>query len=374
MKNEDIYKAVSKEVTRGCRPSLILKKLFPSEFEEFEMFVGSKNTSNRLYDFLFPSVKKLCECGAVLKFANFTYGYPTYCSKACARGSDSERSKREQTMLSRYGVTSTNKLEAVKEKKRATFVARYGVDSALKSTEVRAKGVITLREKYGVDNVFEADSIKNKIKEDNLVRYGVENSMQRSDVKLKMQESMLARHGFEYAQQSPAIRKKTVRNYLERYGVEHHMQRPEILISHSRKRYRRKDVVIGGVEFSLQGYEPQAVEYLINNYGVDPAILKGSVPSIPYEHSGKLRRYIPDFVVGDLLIEVKSPYTAGMEGSAALRDQTGAKLRGARDAGYNTLLMVMNKDGSLHAASYNGSALSPTLSDIDSEEVRKTLS
>jgi hypothetical protein len=204
--------------------------------------------------------------------------------------------------------------------------------------------------------------------------YGVSVPAHNIDVLDRMKSTMLNRYGVDNAQKNVAIRERSKATIIERYGVENAMQVPEILAKHSRKRYRRKNVTIGGIEFSLQGYEPQAVKYLIERYGVDPAILKGRVPSIHYSHDGKHRRYIPDFVVDDLLIEVKSPYTAGMEGSVALRDQMEAKLSGARDAGYNTLLMVMNKDGSLHAASYNGGALSSTLSGVDSEKVRKMLS
>ncbi len=203
--------------------------------------------------------------------------------------------------------------------------------------------------------------------------YGVTVPSKSAAVRGRMKATTMDRYGVDNPQKDSSIRERSKATIIKRFGVENAMQVPEVLAKHSRKRYRRKLLEIGGVEFSLQGYEPQAVEYMMAHYGVDPIRLKGSVPSIPYTDGGKLRRYIPDFVVGDLLIEVKSTYTAGIDGSAMLRDQMEAKLSGACVAGYNTLLLVMNKDGSLHSVSYNGSELASQITRDDEKEVRSRL-
>jgi hypothetical protein len=146
-----------------------------------------------------------------------------------------------------------------------------------------------------------------------------------------------------------------------KYGVENPSQDPKAFQRNMRAKFKMKDVRLFGVDFTLQGYEPQAVSYLVNEFGAQPEKLSTPSVSVPYEYGNKKRRYIPDFVCGRLIVEVKSPYTCGLKGNITAYETTLAKLSGAIKAGYDALLLVMNKDGSLNSASYNGCDLVASL-------------
>lgn len=111
-------------------------------------------------------------------------------------------------------------------------------------------------------------------------------------------------------------------------------------------KFRRKDLSIRGTNWTgLQGYEPQAIKYLVEVKGKQPStIAAGDAIKVAfkYAYEGTYRTYHPDFAVGRTFVEVKSAWTLKFE-----REKTRAKLRAVRDAGYDVALMVMNNDGSL---------------------------
>jgi hypothetical protein len=61
----------------------------------------------------------------------------------------------------------------------------------------------------------------------------------------------------------------------------------------------------------------------------------------------------PDFKMGNLCVEVKSCYTAGLDGNKEMRRDLVDKMTGVKEAGYDFLLLVMNKDGTLNCCCFN---------------------
>ena len=63
--------------------------------------------------------KKICECGAALKFKSMKVGYSKYCSVLCARRSEKAKEEIRKTCLEKYGAVSyvSSKIgkEAIKE-------------------------------------------------------------------------------------------------------------------------------------------------------------------------------------------------------------------------------------------------------------------
>lgn len=85
------------------------------------------------------------------------------------------------------------------------------------------------------------------------------------------------------------------------------------------KKYRQYEYKFHGRTLTLQGYEAQALEYLVEVGGIDPNLIKvesefGNQLNIRYKYGGRMRTYFPDiFVVGrNLIVEVKSKSTMGL--------------------------------------------------------------
>lgn len=92
----------------------------------------------------------------------------------------------KQKTVSKYGVTSTFQLDAVKEKSRETCLKKYGVDNPMKTEEVKEKLKKTNRKKYYVDNYAQTEECKMKIIKTNLEKYGAPNHMQKNTKHLEL--------------------------------------------------------------------------------------------------------------------------------------------------------------------------------------------
>ncbi len=111
---------------------------------------------------------------------------------------------------------------------------------------------------------------------------------------------------------------------------------------------RRNRVRVGLTSAEVQGYEPQALEYL-RQAGCDLNKLVFHTdcgkPTFKYEHLGKRRLYIPDFyhVTLGRVIEVKSTWS--LAGTKAVFYMNCAKSRAVLRAGYEFHLLLMDSEG-----------------------------
>jgi len=155
-------------------------------------------------------------CGKPTSFRGLQVGYSKYCSSRCAnldpdiqqklKKTDEQKlaiaEKRKQTCLKKYGVTSTLKLDYVREKtiesikskeviekRKKTNQEKYGVDNPFQSKEIQDKIKKTNLEKYGNENIYASDYGKQKIKETNLKRYGCENGGASKQAQQKIKET-----------------------------------------------------------------------------------------------------------------------------------------------------------------------------------------
>jgi hypothetical protein len=97
----------------------------------------------------------------------------------------------------------------------------------------------------------------------------------------------------------------------------------------------------------VQGYEPQALDYMLQHHNVVPSdIVCGvgsDVPSIKYVGSdNKTHVYIPDIFIPKFnrIIEVKSKYTAKISKQSIRR-----KAKACVDSGYKFTLLIMDGKG-----------------------------
>jgi hypothetical protein len=109
----------------------------------------------------------------------------------------------------------------------------------------------------------------------------------------------------------------------------------------------RKKITIGGRKFVVQGYEPYALKYIFNKVKVFEKLfvtVSEGKPTLRYKYKGKYRVYIPDFIYKDILVEVKSLYTLGINNKEWF-EKNKRKAKAAIKAGYRYKLLVFTRKG-----------------------------
>lgn len=268
-------------------------------------------------------------------------------------------SKRNKTMLERYGVDNPFKSKEIYEKVKNTNLERYGNTCSAQSNIVRPKIIKSMLDRYGVECSFQAEVVKEKIKATNLERYGVDNPFKSDIIKDKIVESNRKNLGVDYPMQSREVMDKSRVTSLEKYGTEYPNQ-SDIVKQHIKESNLEKY----GVERPAQSDEikRKTIETNRKRYGVDYTCLiysgklNGNDSSynrafaellddnnITYEREFLLQKYSYDFKVGNTLIEINptathntyfSPY-----GDKYVKDRYyhRDKSKLARDSGYNVI-------------------------------------
>ena len=108
-----------------------------------------------------------------------------------------------------------------------------------------------------------------------------------------------------------------------------------------------KSICLDGKEFSkLQGYEPQALQWIVQNKNIhvdDIVTAHSGAPYLEYvDFDGVSRKHYPDIFVKskNLLVEVKSSYTFK---KALKRNQ--CKCRAAHQLGFKYVVLVLDRSG-----------------------------
>lgn len=98
--------------------------------------------------------------------------------KSSAKGKDCcfscSKIKTKENNLSKYGRTSTNGLEYVKEKRKNTCLNKYGVENPSSLDFVKEKKINTNKNKYGTDWYVQSKDFENMC----VKKFGVKNPMQ----------------------------------------------------------------------------------------------------------------------------------------------------------------------------------------------------
>ena len=208
----------------------------------------------------------------------------------------------------------------------------------------RIKTNSTNLERYGTTCSLSAPLVKDKVKAINLERRGVEYPTQCKEVKDKVKATNLERLGVEYPTQSKEVMKKVKATNLERLGVEYTMQSSEVMEKQIKSSYSKKEYTFpSGNKIKVQGYEPLALDILINKWKVEENDIiteRTKVPEIWWkDKEDKSHRYYPDIFIPskNLIIEVKSTWTYQKD-----KSNTQYKLIGSKELGYSTLLWVFD--------------------------------
>lgn len=116
-------------------------------------------------------------------------------------------------------------------------------------------------------------------------------------------------------------------------------------------KYKKKTFRLQNRVLQLQGYEPQAVNYLLANGFTEDQLFfecENRVPVVRYRYGNKFRDYYPDIYVPHrrLIIEVKSEKTMGLlDNTHRGFSMNCAKAKACSDAGFKFCLLLMTSDG-----------------------------
>jgi len=219
------------------------------------------------------------------------------------------------TNINKLGVKYPSQSVHIKNKKEKTCIEKYGVSTTLLVKEIQDKIKKTCIDRYGTENPLSSKYIQNIIKETNIKKWGVENPMQATEVKEKSKSTIFMKYGVEHHSQLQSIKNKFKNTCIIKYGVEHPMQNAIIADYSSKRAYALKQYKFpSGNVINIQGYEPFALDVLINNgiHENDIITSKKEVPEIWYhDDNGKEHRYFLDIYIPSInkCIEVKSLYT-----------------------------------------------------------------
>jgi hypothetical protein len=145
---------------------------------------------------------------------------------------------------------------------------------------------------------------------------------------------------------TPKARRRRAKTMMRRYGVEHALQNREIFEKNLKSAYNYKDYKLGRKTIKVQGFEPLALDYIINEKNIKPYEIvcgfNSAIPSISYEYRGTLRVYHPDIFIPHLnmLIEVKSDFTYQYA-----KRLNKIKRAACKALGYRFVFLIMNHDG-----------------------------
>lgn len=256
------------------------------------------------------------------------------------------------------------------ENKIKTYLDKYGVENPFQSKEVQSKIKITNIRKYGVGNPSQSEEVKEKKRKTSYEKFGVENPVQSPEIRAKMRASCFAHYGVEYSMQSEEVKTKHKKTMMKNHGVEHNWSsekvKANIRATHLRIRgveYPKQSAAVqdktwsksskkftfpSGNSYTVQGYEPKAIQRLLSEGYKEEDLLLKNRPAIKYFWSAndgngddKWHFYHPDIVIPkeNRIIEVKSTYT--YNGNSKILSMNLAKEKACLAQGYNFEFMVI---------------------------------
>ena len=188
-----------------------------------------------------------------------------------------------------------------------------------------------------------------------LKKMGLECTSNRWD---RSKETMLKKYGVDNIQKSPHFRSKTVETCINRYNVDTPLRvynshltgyfeenAHEIITNSTKSRYGIKEYVFeSGKKIYIQGYEPFALDILLEKYNECDIFTGSNVPIIHYNADNKNRKHYPDIYVKPVnkIIEVKSDYTI------KTTKYIWEKYEAAKKQGYAYEIWVINRNGELN--------------------------
>lgn len=167
--------------------------------------------------------------------------------------------------------------------------------------------------------------------------------------KVNLTKKKLERYGVENVFQSEMHKEKIKNTCLEKYGVENVMYDPDIAARSLHNMAKNKAYTFpSGNEVMVQGYEPFALDRLIQLEQIDETQIETQRENVPeiwyYDPLGNKHRHYVDIYIQsqNRCIEVKSTWTFQMEHCYIFEKQEAAK-----NLGYQYEIWVFSEKGEL---------------------------
>jgi hypothetical protein len=257
------------------------------------------------------------------------YGSETY----------NNRDKAKETLNEKYGVDNISQIQFVKDKKIKTCLENFGVEHPGYSTDIKEKSKKTKLEKYGSETYNNRD----KAKETMLERFGFEHAMKSANEVEKLKQVFINNLGVDNPSKLQSVKDKKKETCMLNYGVDNPSHSPELLKKIINNSYQKKLFIMpSGKQITLMGFEPGALQMLLNTQYTENDFDFDNIPMIDYIFKNVKRKYIPDFYIPkeNLIIEVKSIFTYKLH-----KLQNHFKRDATMAAGYNFEFLIVDKKG-----------------------------
>lgn len=165
----------------------------------------AKNIMEKIYISINGEPPK-CSCGNYRKFNTFSTGYRIGCNlgNKCLDVATNRVNKQQETLMNRYGVDNSAKLQSAKEKTRITNMEKYGVIHHSQNNLIKEKTMRTRNSRSDKEN----NQIKEKTKQSNLLKYGVDHHMKLISQQDKVKNTNMQRFGVSFPLQNEKSFKK----------------------------------------------------------------------------------------------------------------------------------------------------------------------
>lgn len=160
-----------------------------------------KNIMERVYIIL-NGPPMSCSYGNKLQFDTFDKGYRKGCvlGNKCKCVAKLRLSAQTQTLIEKYGVSTSGQVPGVKEKRKLTNIDRYGTEHVMQNKEVQDKHKIS-----STKTINERSEINKRSAETYMSKFGVAHHMQARDQKLKLVATNQERYGVDRPLQNTSI-------------------------------------------------------------------------------------------------------------------------------------------------------------------------
>ena len=240
-------------------------------------------------------------------------GYKEHCSNSCAQRDPKTQQTIRAVCKERYGDEFPQRLPETKQKAVDTCMKNFGVPNSSQSPIVQAKIMETNMRLRGVPCPFQSPEVQAKIAATNEKNLGAANPFGSKIIQEQIKETHLKNLGVENPSQSEEVKAKKVAKCLKNFGVENPMQCSKI---------RQK----AALEYSYNGITfdsaPELAYYIwLTDHNVEfeyqPDV------HLAYYYSGHKHYYLPDFKVGNTLVEIKGAHLIDKDGNLKLVNKKG---------------------------------------------------
>jgi endogenous inhibitor of DNA gyrase (YacG/DUF329 family) len=291
----------------GRKIQQVIKQKLPKTYYKIRDIARKEERvfSNIVCLLLEDPVLKCPQCGNLLAWRGVRTGYAKFCSSKCSNINPDKLKKTEKTWRVKYGCANPSQNQKIKNKKIATCLKNFGVKHPQQSKAVRELTSKNVQRAYGYSNVGQVPEFQKKRKDTMVERFGAVNAMGNRKIRQR---------AYRRAQKN---------------------------------KFSRKEYVLGKRTVKVQGYEPQALDYILGLGKIqakDIRVESDGLPAFEYTAAGVKKLYFPDMLVSqNIIVEVKSTWT--LLANNAQFSTVKRKRRACVSKGYKFKLLIMQSSG-----------------------------